>query len=158
MKFEYILVYLIGFLSCTFLFYGFAYSGTEVPFATGLVSFNGEAPSDWISEDDIILFEDMIILNIDNASISSYAPTGSMKPVLDKGANGIRVVPSSEDEVEIGDIVSFRFSGKLVIHRVVEKGVDEEGVYFVTQGDNNVLSDGKIRFEDIKYVTVGILY
>ena len=158
MNHKYTLVFLVGFLSCAFLFYVFFYSNIEVPFGTGFTSFENVAPSDWVTEEDIILFDDMIILKIGNATLSNYAATGSMKPIFDKGANGIRVVPEDSEEVNVGDIVSFRFGGGLIVHRVVEKGIDSEGIYFVTQGDNNAFSDEKIRFEDIEYVTIGIIY
>ncbi len=147
-----------GFLSCAFLFYCFSYSNLEVPFATGLVSFDASAPSDWVADEDIIVFKDYIVLRIANATLSSYTDSGSMKPLLDMGANGIRIVPENSNQIEIGDIVSFRFGDMLIVHRVVEKGLDSEGIYFITQGDNNVFADDKIRFEDIEYVTVGIIW
>ena len=106
----------------------------------------------------IVVFDDMVVLRIANATLSNYANSGSMLPFLDEGANGIRVVPESVDDVNVGDIVSYVFDGIMIVHRVVEKGVDDEGVYFVMQGDNNLVSDGKVRFEDVRYVTVGILY
>ena len=158
MKYEYVLIFLLGFVSCAFLFYIFPYSGLEVPFGTGLVSLSEISPSDWVAEDDIIVLRDRIILKIGNATLSNYAATGSMKPLFDIGANGIRVVPDSEEDINIGDIVSFRFSGRLVVHRVVKKGVDENGVYFVTRGDNGLIDDGKIRFNEIEYVTIGIIW
>lgn len=160
MEWENILMFLMGFFSCAFLFFSFS-SGLEVPFKTGLSVIDGDgsaAPSDWISEDDIIIFEDNIVLRIKGATLSNYADSGSMVPVLDKGANGIRIVPDSADDIEVGDIVSFRMNGLLVVHRVVEKGVDEDGVWFSMKGDANMLGDGKVRFEDIEYVTVGIIY
>ena len=81
-----------------------------------------------------------------------------MLPILDKGANGLRVVPKSEDDVSVGDIVSFRIGGVLVVHRVVEKGIDDNGTYFIVKGDANLIGDGKIRFKDIEYITIGIIY
>ena len=158
MNYRYTLVFLAGFVSCVFLFYILSSSDLEVPFATGLVSFDASSPSDWIADDDIIVFDDSIVLRIANATLSNYGDSGSMKPLLDIGANGIRIVPKYSDQIEIGDIISFRFGGTLIVHRVVEKGIDGEGVYFITQGDNNVFSDDKIRFEDIEYVTVGIIW
>jgi len=155
---KYALMFFLGFLSCVFLFYMFSSSNIEVPFATGLVSFDASSPSNWVIDDDIIVFDDYIVLRIANATLSNYADSGSMKPILDGGANGIRIVPVNADEIGVGDIVSFRFGGGLIVHRVVEKGIDSEGVYFITQGDNNVFADDKIRFEDIEYVTVGIIY
>ena len=75
--------------------------------------FGVSAPNDWVSEKDIIIFDDMIVLRVENATLSSYAGTGSMKPVFDKGANGIRVVPGSADEIDVGDIVSYKFGPQL---------------------------------------------
>ena len=117
-----------------------------------------KAPSDSIKENQIIVYDDKVVIDIKDASLSAYAQTGSMLPFLDKGANGIIVAPKSEDEVNVGDIITFRQDSKLIVHRVVEKGEDAEGTYFITQGDNNTYPDGKVRFSDIKYITVGILY
>lgn len=124
----------------------------------GLGYQNNQAPSNWINEEDIIVMKDKIVINVDNADISYYGPTGSMKPTLDVGANGIRVIPSGPDSINVGDIISFDRDGILIVHRVVEKGFDENGLYFITKGDNNGFSDGKVRFEDVKYITIGILY
>ncbi len=163
MSWNNVVVFLLGFVACAVLFFGFS-SGLEVPstvsgFGVLGSGFDKEiSPSDHVSEDDIIVLGDKVILNIRGVSLSNYADSGSMVPVLDKGANGIRIVPLSEDEVEVGDIVSFRIGGILVVHRVIEKGVDDEGVWFDVKGDANMIGDGRIRFEDIEYVTVGILY
>jgi hypothetical protein len=160
MNLENVLVFLLGFFSCAFLFFSFG-SSLEVPFNTGLAVLDEEplsAPTDWVDQKDIIILGDKIILRISGATLSSYADSGSMLPVLDKGANGIRIVPESEEDVGVGDIVSFRIGALLVAHRIVEKGVDEDGVYFVVKGDANLISDGKIRFEDIEHVTIGVIY
>lgn len=160
MELENVLVFMLGFFSCAFLFVGFG-SGLEIPFKTGLAVLDGnilDAPSDWVDEKDIIVLEDKVILRIDGVTLSNYVDSGSMVPVLDKGSNGIRIVPENEGDVDVGDIVSFRISGLLVVHRVVERGVDEDGVYFIVKGDANLISDGKIRFKDIEYVTIGIIY
>ena len=163
--------FVLGFLACA-LFFSIASSGLEVPFSTGLIVFDEKvvAPSDYISEEDIIVLEDRVILRVSGVTLSSYADSGSMVPVLDEGANGIRVVPESESDVEVGDIVSYRMAspldsfghrtglGFLVVHRVIEKGVDEDGVYFIVKGDNNLVGDGKIRFNEIEYITIGIIY
>jgi len=154
---KYLLSFLAGFLACAFLF-SFVFFGFGDGVVTGFSSYDVEAPGNWVSEEDIILFEDYIVLRVANATLSNYGDTGSMKPLFDVGANGIRVVPSGESDVEVGDIVSFRQGDFLVVHRVVEKGYDEGGVYFVTQGDNNLIGDSRIRFEEIEYVTVGIIY
>jgi signal peptidase I len=152
---SYLVVFLLGFLSCAFAI-SFDY-GTEIPF--GVQAKNDvNSPSDWIQEKDILVYPDRIVIKINDASLSRYAPTGSMKPLFDQGANGIRIVPSSHEEIKEGDIVSFTKGNHLIVHRVIEKGEDEEGIYFITKGDNNRYNDGKIRFEDIKYITIAIIW
>ena len=125
---------------------------------TGLVVSDSSSPSNRIVEENIVVFRDSVVLKISNVTLSSYEDSGSMLPLIGENANGIRIVPGSSDEIGIGDIVSFRSFGKLVVHRVADKGIDDEGVYFVTKGDSNLIGDGKIRFEDIKYVTIGVLW
>ena len=107
---------------------------------------------------NIDIYPDKIVINIENASIGRYAPTGSMLPTLNEKTIGIKVVPMSEDDIHKGDIVSFRKDGLLVIHRVAEKGTDKNGTYFITKGDNNLFNDGKVRFDDIEYKTIMLIY
>jgi len=154
-----ILFFVLGFFSCAFIFYAFNYSNIEIPFGTGLsIKSNTSAPSNWVDDKDIVVFDDAVMLRIPNATISSYADSGSMKPFFDEKANGIRIVPETADQIEVGDIISYKFENMLIVHRVVEKGFDGQGVYFITKGDNNMISDGKVRFEDIEYVTVGVIF
>ena len=143
------------------LFNLYVYAGIENPIMNplGLNGMNNKsAPYDFIKENQIEVYPDKIIIKIENASIGRYAPTGSMVPVLDSFSNGIRIVPKSNEEVHVGDIITFNKEDKLIIHRVVEKGMDREGVYFITKGDNNDLNDGKVRFKDISYITVGVIW
>ena len=154
------IVFLLGVL-CSTLINSYYNSELENPLLWDL-SFLGfsqaNTPYDFIDKEDIIIYEDKIIINIENASIGRYAPTGSMKPLLDENSNGIRIIPNSEDNIHIGDIITFEKNKDLIIHRVIDKGVDDKGTYFITKGDNNTASDGKIRFEDIKYLTIGIIW
>ena len=153
------MIFLIGFLSANlfglYLVYGF-----EIPASFDYLgfSFDNSAPFDFIKEKDIQVYNDKIIINIDGASIGRYAPTGSMKPVLDSSANGIRIKPQSEEDIHIGDIITFRQDNYLIIHRVIDIGTDNEGIYFITKGDNNDIIDGKIRFKDIEYITIGVIW
>jgi len=117
-----------------------------------------KTPSNFINREDILVYEDKIIINIEDASISKYASTGSMEPLLDENSNGIRIIPLSEEDISIGDIITFEKNGDFIVHRVINIGIDEKGTYFITKGDNNSTSDGKIRFEDIRYLTIGILW
>ena len=113
------------------------------------------APSDWINESQINIISEFVCIYGKNGSISNYAPSGSMKPTFDTGANGIRIVPSSPEQIEVGDIVTW---GDNIVHRVIQEGIDGEDYWYITKGDNSPSPDNKIRFSDIKYVTIGILY
>ncbi len=152
------IVFLFGFLSANLLSYCLVY-GLENPFSNGF-NFSGtdKAPHDFIKENQIEILDDKVIIHLNDASISRYAATGSMKPTLDENSNGIRIIPTSEEEIEIGDIITFKQGNDLIVHRVIDKGTDNNGVYFITKGDNNTISDGKVRFKDIKYVTVVIIF
>ncbi len=119
---------------------------------------SAKTPSNFLNKEDIELYDDKIIINIKNASISKYASTGSMEPLLDENSNGIRIIPESEQDISIGDIITFEKNKDLIVHRVIDIGSDEKGTYFITKGDNNSSSDGKIRFENIRYLTIGILW
>ena len=149
-------MFLAGILSCMILI-SVSDIGIEKPFFIGSSTGN-TAPSDWIKENQISVFQDKIVISIENAGVSEYADTGSMKPTLDEKSNGIRIAPKNSEQISVGDIVTFERDGNLIVHRVTEKGKDDKGDWFITKGDNNRISDGKIRFSDIKYVTIGILW
>lgn len=120
------------------------------------------SPDDRIKTGDINVYPDFIIIKVDNSSISSYEDSNSMDPVIDKEANGIEITPKNEDEIKVGDVIAYKASwadNNLVIHRVIEIKEDRDGRYFVTKGDNSERVDPqKVRFEDVKYVLIGILY
>ena len=145
----FVLVFLIGFLSAQVWD---SYSAG----ITGLVV--DKTPSDFVSERDILVYDDKIVIKVENASLSNYDSTGSMGAVLGEGVNGIRVRPMFADEISVGDIVTFTKGEELIVHRVVEKGIDSEGVYFITKGDSSDRADGKIRFENIEWKTIGLIY
>ena len=119
------------------------------------------SPANRIAEDLIMVTNEKVVLNIKGAEWASFTDTNSMDPVIDAGAHAIEIVPTSEDNVQVGDIVAYKseYAEGTIIHRVVFKAQDEKGTYFVLKGDNNPINDpGKIRFEQIKRVVVAIIY
>ena len=152
---ELALIFLTGFLSCYAI--NSVYIDSEKPFYLGLVSMR-EHPGDWIAENQIEILPDKVIIHVENAVLSKYAPTGSMLPTLGDNSNGIRIVPETPEQINVGDIVSYEKDGYLIVHRVVAKGEDSNGVYFITRGDNNSENDDRVYFENIKYVTVALIY
>ncbi|MAG39121.1 hypothetical protein CMO90_03460 [Candidatus Woesearchaeota archaeon] len=119
------------------------------------------SPEDHIKEENIKVYEDKVIINIQNPQWAGFTNTNSMDPIIDEYANSIQIIPVKEEEIHIGDIVSYEsdYAEGRIIHRVVFVEKDEFGTYYYIKGDNNIFRDpGRIRFEQIRRVTVGILY
>lgn len=116
------------------------------------------APSDFINESNIIAENNKISIFIKNFTFSRYNSSKSMFPLISNSSTGINKIPNSADEINIGDIISFNSENKVIVHRVIEKDYDKNGVYFITKGDNNAFRDKKIRFSDINSVLVAIIY
>ena len=119
------------------------------------------SPSDWVKQNQIHVFDDKVVIDINNPQWATFTDTNSMDPVIDAGAHAIEIVPKSPSEIQVGDIVSYKseFADGAVIHRVVEIDEDKDGWYFKAKGDNNPFQDpGKIRFEQIQRVLIAIIY
>ncbi len=119
------------------------------------------SPYNHISEDDIHVYDDKILLDVKGASWSTFADTNSMDPIIDKGANGLEIKPTTYLDVHVGDIISFKsnYIQGLLVHRVSKTGFDNQGWYAITKGDNNNNEDpGKVRFNDIEGVVIGVIY
>jgi hypothetical protein len=119
------------------------------------------SPQDRISEDQIRVYPDRVVINLPNAQWASFTDTNSMDPIIDIGANAIQIIPKSTEEIHIGDIVSYQSSlvNSIIIHRVIHIDYDEEGWYAILKGDNLANPDPeKVRFDQIKRITVAIIY
>jgi signal peptidase I len=114
-------------------------------------------PADRVNASQIEITSDRITIYIDNVSISNYANTSSMYPTITENAKGVNIVPESPAEIKAGDIITYEQDNILIVHRVVEIGDDGEW-YAITKGDATETADGKVRFEQIKSILIGILY
>ena len=118
-----------------------------------------DSPGNWLNESKIKIKEDYVILMIEDATWSKFTNTNSMDPVIDESSHAIKIRPKNYEDVSIGDIISYKSSEGVIIHRVISKGEDSEGDYFITKGDNNhVVDSKKVRFDSITGVVVGIIY
>ncbi|MFT4305174.1 MAG: signal peptidase I [Candidatus Woesearchaeota archaeon] len=117
------------------------------------------SPSDTIKEHQIRVYNDKVIIDIE-AEWAKIANTKSMDPVLDEGTFVLQIIPQNENEIHLGDIVTYINSeGMRIIHRVIGIEKDEIGTYFILKGDNNKNPDPyKVRFDMIDRKLVGILY
>jgi signal peptidase len=119
----------------------------------------GMLPADRIQKDQVQVYTDYVAIKIPGVKWANFSTTGSMLPVLGAGAYALQVMPLKPDEIQVGDIVSYNYDSRIIIHRVVEIGSDESGKYFITKGDNNLEPDPEpVRFSQIDRVVVGIIY
>lgn len=119
------------------------------------------SPSNYIHQNQINVYEDYVLLNVSGAQWANFADTNSMDPLFDTEAHALQFIPQSPEDISVGDIISYttKQQESRIIHRVIFKGQDDSGIYFITQGDNNVVSDpGKVRFEQIERVLFAIIY
>lgn len=117
------------------------------------------SPGDRIMEDQIKVFKDRIVINVENAQWARFTDTNSMDPIFDQGSNTLEIKPETPADVEVGDIISYYYGERIIVHRVTDIGTDEAGVFYTVQGDNNESNDPiKVRFDQIHGVVIGILY
>jgi hypothetical protein len=119
-----------------------------------------DSPYDRIKEEQIKVYKSLIIMHINDSELITLENTNSMDPLIDEKSNAIQVKPKDDEDIHIGDIVSYEDSSKrLILHRVVGIGEDKNGKYYILRGDNaDSLDQIKVRFGQIKGVVVGILY
>lgn len=124
-----------------------------------LTSTERSSPSDWIKEEDITLKNNQVIFNVLNPTWAKFTNTNSMDPFIDETSHAIEISPDSPNKINVGDVISYQTSYGIIIHRVIEKGEDENGAYFIVQGDNLQLRDPfKVRFPEIRGVVVAVIY
>lgn len=119
------------------------------------------SPYDRIEEDQIKVYDSLIILHIEDSELVSLENTNSMDPLIDEDSNVIQIKPQNEEDIHIGDIVSYEdtFTKEIILHRVVAIGEDSKGKYFVLKGDNvNSIDPVKVRFDQIVGVVVAVVY
>jgi hypothetical protein len=117
------------------------------------------SPSDWVKENQIKVYRNKVVLDIEDATWASFTDTNSMDPFIDETSNAIEILPEGADAINVGDVISYKSNYGTIIHRVIEKGSDEDGFYFIVKGDNNKFQDPfKVRFSQIKGVVVAVVY
>lgn len=153
-----ILVFLFGWIA------GNAYSQQSTNYVKqpfSVIKSERISPFDHISQDNIFVYDDKVVINIDNPAWAQFTDTNSMDPVIDIGSNSIEIKPRTPEDVHIGDIVSYKSKliEGVIIHRVVAINEDAEGFYYTLKGDNNLISDPeKVRFDQVEGVVVGVIY
>lgn len=130
----------------------------ELPFSLGTAP-ERQSPGNWVKEEQIKVYPDKVILDLPGASWAKFTDTNSMDPFLDAEANALEISPADAEAIKVGDVISYQSPYGVLIHRVIEKGQDQEGFYYYVQGDNNTFRDPfKVRFEEVKGVVVAVVY
>lgn len=130
-------------------------------FSKNTASLEVPSPDDYINEGEIHVLSDKVIIDIKNPQWARFTDTNSMDPVLDIGTNAIQIIPEKPEDIHIGDIISYASadSSTNIIHRVVDIGEDNEGIFFILKGDNNAYNDpDPVRFSQVKRKVVALIY
>ena len=78
-----------------------------------------------------------------------------MLPFINENCNGLEIIPQTQEEIKLGDIVAYENkSGDLIIHQVVDIKEDNEGTYYTMKGFEDVLCIEKKS--NIKEVLINI--
>ena len=120
------------------------------------------SPSNTLKDGQVRVLSDRVEIDIAGAVYATFTDTNSMDPVLDADTTALELPITDESQVNVGDIASYETPlapGVTIIHRVVEKGVDADGTYFIFKGDNNPTTDpGKVRPSQLRRKVIGLLY
>ncbi|MCS7140141.1 MAG: signal peptidase I [Candidatus Nezhaarchaeota archaeon] len=71
----------------------------------------------------------------------------SMIPTFHEG-DVVLVVGVKPSDIRVGDIIVYKVSDKLIIHRVIEISINDGKYFFRTKGDNNPVPDLNLVSED----------
>jgi signal peptidase I len=157
--FKGIAIFLLGVLFSQLITPLSSLANTERPLDNGQPLLQS-SPEDRISESQIIVTQDKVVINLQDAKWAKFTDTHSMEPVLDKNSNAIQV-KAEYQQLKVGDIISYKPNGTdyLIIHRIIEISEDENGWYCYVKGDNNKEKDpDKVRADQVEKVVVAIIY
>ena len=117
------------------------------------------SPGDWIGEEQIKVYPDLIVLEVPGARWAGFTNTNSMDPLFDETAHALEIMPANPRDINVGDVISYQTPYGVMIHRVFKTGEDTEGYYYLVKGDNNPFPDPfKVRFEEVQGVVVAVVY
>ena len=157
-----ILIFSLGIVTHGLITQLFYFDAAE--FSVGLRGLDAPeqlSSADHIREEDIGVYSNRVVLDIEGATWASITDTNSMDPILDADAHGIEIKPKKESDISVGDIVSYKsqITGGYIIHRVIEINEDNQGTYFILKGDNNPTSDPeRVRFSQVHGILVAVIY
>lgn len=78
--------------------------------------------------------------------------SGSMEDVISKG--DVVIVDTKYDDIDMGDIIAYRYDNKIVVHRVFKKLESGNAIFIYTKGDANRDYD---KYKISKDMIVGVV-
>ena len=97
----------------------------------------------------IIAFIITLLIFISGFFFDKYlVVSGSMEPNIPTGSVAIVNRNTAFDDVQIGDVVIFKYKDRNIIHRVIETTTINGKKYFKTKGDANSRDDGFVTTEE----------
>ena len=79
--------------------------------------------------------------------------TGSMRPTF--SCHAIQIIEMFPGDIEIGDIVVYKYGNYTVEHRVIDKKGED---CYITKGDANFITDGCVKRGDIIGKVLALVY
>ena len=134
------------------------------------------SPGDWLPVTAIKVVDSDIIIDLSKLNVKLKAipkvwvpmipDSNSMDGVFDIGNNNILIAGWTKadhaklvETLIVGDIAVYRTALIYAIHRIVEIGSDSQGKFYRFKGDNNAMRDpGKVRENEIEYISIGTIY
>lgn len=77
----------------------------------------------------------------------------SMRPFIRNGRDSVKLAPCVAEELQVGDVILFRYKGQHVMHRIVSRGDND----FVMAGDGNYKLEERCTSTDIVAKVEGII-
>jgi len=93
----------------------------ETPMSFSFIGFGVsqelDSPSNHLETDQISVYQDRIVLDVDDAFIASFTDTNSMDPFIDESSNSIEIKPEVPEIINPGDVISYYsgLTGDLII-------------------------------------------
>ena len=135
------------------------FSLTEKQIPASLGARDVHSPSDWVKPGQIKVYSDHVELAIPNVTWAAFTDTNSMDPLIDADAHALEIKPTQAENIQVGDVIAYQSSYGIIIHRIVDKGIDKQGFYYRVKGDNNRAIDPVVvRFNDVQGVLVAVIY
>lgn len=92
-------------------------------------------------------------------SMTPFAGTGSMLPVINENTTGIVDLCYNVSDVRVGDIIVFSRNKNSKVQHICHRVIDiREDGYLITKGDNSLFADDPIHPNQFEYIIVGLIY